>query len=381
MTRTRAGAHALLTLAVAAASLLACAAAPRADLPRLTLVPFVRGLERPVDLETAPGDPRLFVVEQWGRIRVIENGRLRARPFLDITDRTSRGNEQGLLGIAFHPQFATNGLLFVNYTDRDGNTNVVRYRVTPDRAQADPATATRILHVDQPYSNHNGGQLVFGPDGMLWIPLGDGGLAGDPHGNAQNRNVLLGKLLRIDVDHGAPYAIPSDNPYARGGGRPEVWAYGLRNPWRIAFDGDLLYIGDVGQDTYEEVDVAAWREPGIDYGWKLREGLHPFRPDAPSAGGTPHDPVVEYPHREGCCVIGGRVYRGPVAALRGLYFYADECTGWIAAFRARGGRATESVRWRPTASIEPTSFGEDAQHELYVLDLKGTVYRIGAPAP
>jgi hypothetical protein len=370
--------------ALACAALLAALASPAcAPAAQLTLERVAEGLTRPIDLVVAPGDPRLFIVEQAGRIRMMRGGVLVKQPFLDITDRTSRGNEQGLLSVAFHPRFATNGLLFVDYTDRDGNTNVVRYRVTPDRHAVDPASATRILFVEQPYPNHNGGHLQFGPDSMLYIAFGDGGSGGDPHGNGQNLSVLLGKLLRIDVDHGTPYAIPRDNPFASGrGGRPEIWAYGLRNPWRIAFDQGLLYIGDVGQNQWEEVDVAPADSGGIDYGWNLREGTHPYdagngpRARIEALGPTLRAPAVEYPHADGCCVIGGRVYRGPVASLRGLYFYADQCGGWIASFRWRNGRAEEQTRWHPSAKLEPVAFGQDARGELYVLDLGGKVYRI-----
>lgn len=358
-------------------------AAPCAAAPQLELELVVRGLERPVDLAVAPGGTRLYIVEQRGRIRVVENGRLREQPFLDIVDRVSHANEQGLLGLAFHPRFASNGLLFVNYTDRDGNTNVVRYRVSRDGRVADPATAKRILFVKQPYANHNGGQLLFGPDSMLYVPLGDGGSGGDPHGNGQNLSTLLGKLLRIDVDHGSPYAIPAGNPFARGGGRPEIWAYGLRNPWRVAFDSGLLYIADVGQDQWEEVDVSPARQAGINYGWNWYEGDHAFRTrgswfgdGAPPLRSALNWPAVEYSHVDGCSVIGGRVYRGSVAGLRGLYFYADECGGWIESFRWRNGRVEERTRWRAEPLATPTAFGVDARGELYVLDLVGRVFRI-----
>jgi glucose/arabinose dehydrogenase len=357
------------------ASLVSPACAPAAQL-RLELA--ADGLERPVDFVAAPGDSRLFIVEQWGRIRVLENGRVRPEPFLDLSDQVSRGNEQGLLGLAFHPRFASNGLLFVNYTDRNGDTHVTRYRVTRDRRFADPATATTILFVQQPYANHNGGQVLFGPDSMLYIPLGDGGSGGDPHGNGQNLKVLLGKLLRIDVNRGTPYAIPPDNPFARSGkGRPEIWAYGLRNPWRIAFDSGLLYIADVGQNQWEEVDVAPAREAGINYGWNRFEGNHVF---PARIGARPrldaHAPALEYSHGQGCCIIGGHVYRGSVAALRGQYFYADECGGWIESFRWRNGRAEERTRWRFGPRIHPSAFGVDARGELFVLDLDGRVFRI-----
>jgi len=369
--------HGLMPWAFTALSLLAVVSPACAPAAEILLERVADGLARPVDLVTASGDARIFIVEQPGWVRVVEHGRLRREPFLDVSDRVSHGNEQGLLSLAFHPRYRTNGLLYVNYTDRDGNTNVVRYRVLPDRSAVDPATATRILFVPQPYANHNGGHLLFGPDSMLYIPLGDGGSGGDPHGNGQNLGTLLGKLLRVDVDHGTPYSIPPDNPFVhRRDARPEIWAYGLRNPWRIAFDAGRLYIADVGQNQWEEVDVAPEREAGVDYGWNLFEGNHVYAGHAAPARVALRSPVVEYSHREGCCIIGGRVYHGSVEALRGMYLYSDECSGWIAGFRWRQGRAADPARWRPSASLSPTAFGEDARGELYILDLGGKVYRI-----
>ena len=371
---------------VVIAALLLCLASPAcAPAAQLELERTVDGLERPVDLVTAPGDARLYIVEQPGRIRVVENGKLREEPFLDISALTSRGNEQGLLGMAFHPRYRSNGYVFVNYTGVDGNTNVVRYRALPGGRRLDPATATLILSVDQPYANHNGGHLLFGPDSMLYIPLGDGGSGGDPKGNGQNTHAWLGKLLRIDIDHGTPYAIPRDNPFADGKrGRPEVWAYGLRNPWRIAFDAGQLYIADVGQNRWEEVDVAPANKPGINYGWNLLEGTHTYDKGgsgkdrgAPAGLGT-WPPAVEYPHSEGCCVIGGGVYHGSIAALRGHYIYSDACSGWIASFVWKHGQAEQRARWRTSRHITPNAFGVDARGEMYVLDMGGKVYRLAA---
>ncbi len=360
---------------LAALACLAPAFVRAADL-RLTLV--ASGLRRPVDLCSAPGDPRLFVVEQPGRIRIVENGKVKTPPFLDLTGLVSRANEQGLLGLAFHPRYAENGLLFVNYTDTDGATQVVRYKVRADRQAADPASARRILTVEQPYSNHNGGQVLFGPDGMLYIPLGDGGSGGDPHGNGQNLRTLLGKILRIDVDRGSPYAIPADNPFAtRKDARPEIWAYGVRNPWRIAFDptGTKLFVADVGQNEWEEVNVAPARRGGINYGWKAYEGTHVYDRNT-RIDPAPWVPILDYSHKGACCVIGGHVYRGSVPSLRGLYFYADECGGWIESFRERNLRSTELTHWTLNQHLTPTAFGEDAKGELYVLDLGGKVFRI-----
>jgi hypothetical protein len=357
-------------LSLAGLALPSCMAAAELDLRLVT-----DRLERPVDLVGVPGSDRIYVVEQVGRVRLIEGGRLLHQPVLDIRRLVSRGNEQGLLGIALHPRFEDNGLLFVNYTDREHATHVVRYRIAAGGRAIDPGSRLEVLYVPQPYSNHNGGQVLFGPDGMLYVPLGDGGAGGDPHGNGQNLGTLLGKLLRIDVDRGSPYAVPSDNPFVgRRGARPEIWAYGLRNPWRIAFDRGLLYIGDVGQNRWEEVDVVSARQAGINYGWNHFEGSHAYR-GRPDAAGM-QMPVLEYGRGDGCTVIGGLVYRGPVARLRGLYFYADHCQGWIESLRFRGGRVTERTRWRVPRGLEPTAFGEDAAHHLYVLDLGGAVYRV-----
>jgi glucose/arabinose dehydrogenase len=339
----------------------------------------VDGLDSPVWLTAPPGDSaRLFVVEQPGRIRVIRNGRLLPAPFLDLRDRVRSGGERGLLSVAFHPRYRENGWLFVDYTDRHGDTQIERYRVGADPDRADPASATAILHIAQPYANHNGGLVLFGPDGMLWIGMGDGGSAGDPQDRAENPDELLGKLLRIDVDRGAPYAIPPGNPFAgRGGGRAEIWAMGLRNPWRYSFDPTLhhLWIGDVGQNAWEEVDLVDDRAPGLDFGWRRDEGTHPYR--AGAGRGTPVMPLIEYPHAEGCSVIGGFVYRGrAVPALAGQYVYGDYCSGWIRSVRAEGGRVTETHLWNVKHPGSISSFGIDGRGELYVITLDGSVLRV-----
>jgi glucose/arabinose dehydrogenase len=345
---------------------------------------IVSGLERPVYL-THAGDTtgRLFVVEQSGRIRILQNGALLADPFLDLTDLVNdSGNEQGLLGLAFHPDYAANGLFFVNYTDANGDTAVVRYSVSADPNRADPASAKMILQVAQPFPNHNGGDLAFGPDGYLYIGLGDGGSAGDPQGNGQNLKALLGKLLRIDVNPGDPYGIPPDNPFVgHPEARPEIWAYGLRNPWRYSFDratGDL-YIADVGQNAYEEIDYQpAGSQGGENYGWNFMEGAHPFKGQAP-AGLTA--PVAEYSHQVGgCSVTGGYVYRGPsLPALNGVYLYGDYCSGQVWALY-RSGSSWENVALL-NAFFTISSFGEDANGEVYVLDHGGgAVYQwVAAP--
>jgi glucose/arabinose dehydrogenase len=346
------------------------------------LTPVATGLDQPLHLTAPSGDSRLFVVEQPGRIRIVRDGRLLRRPFLDLTDRVRSGGERGLLSVAFHPRYAENGWLFVNYTDRRGDTRIERYTVTRDPDLADPSSGVLVLHVDQPYANHNGGQVAFGPDGMLWIGMGDGGSGGDPQGHAQNLESLLGKMLRLDVDHARPYAIPPDNPFARGGGRPEIWAWGLRNPWRWAFQSGpgLLYVADVGQNAWEEVNVVDVRRPGLDFGWNVLEGSHCYR--APRCDRSRRVmPAVEYPHADGCSVTGGLVYRGRrIPALRGHYVFADYCSGWIRSFRWDGTRAVERRQWRLAPVPEIASFGEDARGELYVLSLAGTVYRVTGPA-
>jgi len=347
----------------------------------LALEAVVSGLESPVHLASPPGDPRLFVVEQRGRIRVVQNGLLLLDPFLDITSRVGYGGERGLLSVAFHPRYATNGFFFVNYTDRKGDTRVERYHVSGERNRADAASARLVLRVDQPYANHNGGHILFGPDSMLYIGMGDGGSGGDPHGNGQNLETLLAKLLRIDVDHGDPYAIPAGNPFkAERGMRPEIWAWGLRNPWRLCFDrsSGMLYIADVGQNEWEEIDVAPAEAPGLDYGWNVMEGMHCFkRANCERRGLTL--PALEYDHGQGCSVTGGVVYRGrriPWAA--GLYFFSDYCSGWIRSFRYTNGAVTELKEWRLPKVNSVTSFGEDAEGEIYVLSQNGSIQRIAA---
>ena len=401
-TRTGSALGALLALVLAAAP--GCArgsgapaAADTADAftptRGLTLVEVARGLDHPLYVTAPAGDSRVFIVEQTGRVKILEGGRLRERPYLDLRAKLTSGGERGLLSIAFHPGYATNGFVFVNYTDLHGDTRVERYRVSADRNVVDPGSALLVLTVTQPYVNHNGGHLLFGPDGMLWIGMGDGGAGGDPHGNGQNPGALLGKLLRIAPDisgdpHAPPYRIPADNPYAAGhasmpaGARPEIWAVGLRNPWRFAFDDSakLLYIADVGQDRWEEIDVSPMRAAGLDYGWNLREGRHDYKPGARSASALV-EPLVEYGHAEGCSVTGGFVYRGSaMPELSGTYFFSDYCQGWIRSFRVASGRATERREWTGLDAGQVTSFGLDAAGELYLTNASGRVLRFARAA-
>ncbi len=338
------------------------------------------GFSKPLDLTHAgDGSGRLFVVEQPGTIRVIQDANVLPEPFLDIRERVGdRANEQGLLGLAFHPRYAENGYFYVNYTDQNGNTVIARFQVTGDLNRADPGSETQLLRVTQPYANHNGGALAFGPDGNLYIGLGDGGAAGDPQGHGQSVDSLLGKVLRIDVDSGEPYAIPSDNPFAGGGGRTEIWAYGLRNPWRLSFDrltGDL-YIGDVGQNSIEEIDFLPAGTPGgVNFGWSYREG------SADYSGVVPADaelipPVAEYGHGQGCSVTGGQVYRGQqLPAWQGVYVFGDYCSGLVwGLLRGAGGTWQSDILFRLSARI--SSFGTDESGEVYLVDHGGSVLQL-----
>ncbi len=355
---------------------------PPAGDASIQLRQVVGGLASPVHLAAPAGDARLFVVEQAGRIRIVQNGSLLPTPFLDITDRVGSGGERGLLSVAFHPRYASNGFLYVNYTDRAGDTRVERYRASADPARADPATAQLVIGIDQPYSNHNGGLVSFGPDGMLYVGMGDGGGGGDPDENGQDPRELLGKLLRLDVDGAQPYAIPAGNPYAgRTDGRPEIWALGMRNPWRFSWDlaAGLLYVADVGQNRLEEVDVVPAGQAGLNYGWDVMEGSDCFEPRTGCDRAGLVVPALEYTHDDGCSITGGFVYRGQdIPALRGHYLYADYCPGWIRSCRYAGGQATDARRWDVDNVGNVTSFGEDGRGELYVLTSGGGVYKIVA---
>lgn len=346
---------------------------------RLTVETVASGLDDPLYLTAPPGDPRLFVVEQAGRVLIVEDGQLVSTPFLDIRDEVSSGSERGLLSIAFHPEYASNGYFYVSYTSEpDGDTRIARYSVSADPNRADATSARVVLERDQPYSNHNGGLIAFGPDGMLYIGLGDGGGGGDPQGNGQDTGTWLGALLRIDVDGGDPYGIPADNPFVGETGLDEIWAYGLRNPWRFAFDREAghLYIADVGQNDWEEVNVAAADQGGLNYGWNIMEGRHCYGSDDCDMTGL-ELPVLEYDHSQGCSVTGGYVYRGSaIVEIRGHYFYSDFCDGFLRSFRYTGSGIADERLWDVGDLGSVLSFGEDAAGELYILSANGSVYRL-----
>jgi glucose/arabinose dehydrogenase len=351
----------------------------------LALNPVVSGLNAPVDLQTPnDGSGRLFVVEQAGTIRVVTNASLLPTPFLDIHSKVDFGGEKGLLGVAFHPNYQQNRRFFVNY-DRivsgQMQTVISEFQTSPtDPNQADPASERILFTVDQPFPNHKGGQLVFGPDGFLYIGLGDGGSAGDPQGNGQKLQTLLGKMLRIDVDHtsgGLPYAIPPDNPFLNGADRGEIWAFGFRNPWRFSFDpaNGQFFVGDVGQDKYEEIDIL---QKGGNFGWNIMEGLHCFNPPSGCNMSGLILPIAEYDHSEGDAVIGGYVYRGTaIPQLVGTYLLSDFESGTIWGLtKNSAGTWTRAQLLATRKNI--SSFGRDEAGELYVLDYSGTLLRIVA---
>ncbi len=343
----------------------------------------VRGFDQPLDLTHAgDGSGRIFIVEQGGLIHIVKDGQALTTPFLDIRDRTAtNAYERGLLGLAFHPLYAQNGFFYINYTTFGGDTVIARFQVSGNQDIADSSSELRLLEVAQPFANHNGGGLAFGPDGYLYIGLGDGGSGGDPFGNGQSLNTLLGKILRIDVDRGSPYAIPPDNPFANGGGLAEIWAYGLRNPWRFSFDvftGDV-YIADVGQNIWEEVNFVLSGNPsGQNFGWNYREASHPFL-GSPDAALVLVDPVTEY-EQAGvhCSIIGGFVYRGQVLpGWNGVYIYGDFCSGviWGLVQTISGDWISQQLFNLP---VNISSFGIDQQGELYVVGHEGIIYRLVA---
>lgn len=356
--------------------------------PNIQIEPIITGIESPVAITHAgDGSGRLFITLQIGKILVYDGQQLLPTPFLDIGSLITTGGERGLLSVAFHPNYVAKGFLYVNYTDLNGDTVIARYMVSVDPNVVDPASATILLVIPQPFTNHNGGQLQFGPDGYLYIGMGDGGSGGDPLNNAQNLASMLGKILRIDVDADFPYGIPLANPFiGNPNANPEIWALGLRNPWRFSFDrltGDLL-IADVGQSSWEEVNFQqATSMGGENYGWRLMEGTHCFNPSINCNDGSLTLPILEYDHSlDNCSITGGYRYRGALySGLEGVYFYADFCTGriWGAYLNASGSWNSEQLL---DTDLSITAFGEDEDGELYLAHFSsanGTIYKVTEP--
>lgn len=361
----------------------------------LTLVAtqVVAGLDSPTWLTAPPGDRRLFVTERPGRVRIVDNGSTRDQPYLDIGARVSTEGEGGLLSLAFDPQFERNGYFYVYYTDLQRNIVVERFNAGATATAANPTSGLVILRIPHPtYLNHFGGQLAFGPDGYLYLGTGDGGGGGDPQGNARNLASLLGKLLRIDVTSATtaqPYAIPAGNPYRDAAGRrPEIWASGLRNPWRFSFDATQLYLADVGQERREEINIVGTGQAGLDYGWNVLEGTLCYGAETCDRSGMTL-PVFEYDHGandvNGCSITGGFVYRGrALPELAGRYFYSDFCGGYLKSFLVTGTGAGNSVveqrDWEIADIGGIVSFGRDAEGELYLLTSGGAIHKIGRGA-
>ncbi|NNK99927.1 MAG: glucose dehydrogenase [Xanthomonadales bacterium] len=383
---------------LALAILLSCSMSVFAqDFDLLSLEEFASGLSQPVGIKHA-GDTsgRVFILEQSGLIKVVKNGVVNATPFLDLTgviDNAS--NEQGLLGLAFHPDYVNNGYFYVNYTRDPGPgddlTTIGRYQVSAGNPDVANTTETKILEIPQDAGNHNGGDIHFGPDGFLYIGMGDGGGSNDQFGHAQDILSLKGKMLRIDVN-GSPvagdvlcgqvqnYGIPPSNPFADVAGCDEIWSYGLRNPWRFSFDRQTgeIYIGDVGQNTWEEINLEPAATGGRNYGWSCREGQHDFASGNDCTGVSPTDPIIEYSHSPHCSVTGGYVYRGPGSMFNGYYFYGDYCSDvvWLASEGESGWTSTEWPLAAPTLN-SISSFGEDEEGKLYIADRNdGRVYMV-----
>lgn len=336
---------------------------------KVVLAPLATGIDKPIYVTQEPGGP-LLIVSQKGQIFSLQKGKLNL--WLDVSKKISCCSERGLLGLAFHPQYLKNHRFFINYTDHRGRTIVEEYK--------NGQSVGVVIAIKQPYANHNGGHLAFGPDGYLYIGTGDGGSNGDPHQLAQNPGSLLGKMLRIDIDRGKPYGIPADNPFIQEPKfKPEIWALGFRQPWRYSFDkqtGDF-YIGDIGQGNWEEIDfipAPPGENGGLNFGWSIMEGNHCFRPakNCRQAGLTP--PIIEYSHQQGCMVIGGYVYRGQaIPELQGSYIFGDFCKGAIWAARWQNGWRTSMLLG---GNLQISSFGQDDAGELYVVDYRGTIYKL-----
>jgi glucose/arabinose dehydrogenase len=356
---------------------------PRTTSPTLALTPVVSGLTNPLGMESSHDNTgRLFIVEQGGTIRILQNGALNAAPFLDVTSLVESGGEKGLLGLAFHPSYSTNRKFYVNYTRRvAGQLQSVISEYLASAAnpnQADISTARILLTYNQPFDNHNGGQLAFGPDGFLYIGVGDGGSGGDPNNNGQTKTVVLGKVLRIDVNStsaGKQYAIPAGNPFASGvGGAPEIFAWGFRNPWRFSFDSSRLFVADVGQDAFEEIDIV---EVGKNYGWRIMEGTHCFNPSTNCDQTGLTLPIFDYPHSDGEAVTGGFVYRGSaIPSLVGAYVFGDFISGNIWFLSQNGSTWTRTLAIASGRGV--SSFGRDDSGEIYVVDYSGTILRLVA---
>ncbi|HEX3353704.1 MAG TPA: PQQ-dependent sugar dehydrogenase [Terriglobales bacterium] len=357
---------------------------PPAGTPSIAVSPFVGGFSNPVDFQTPDdGSGRIFIVQQTGTIRILSGGALLPAPFLDISARVNFDSaEQGLLGLAFHPSYSQNRRFYLNYDRLSGSqmqTVIAEYQLTADPNVADIASERILLTVDQPFANHKGGQMAFGPDGFLYIAFGDGGNGGDPLGNGQNRQTLLGKIARIDVDHtdaGLQYAIPADNPFVGSGDRGEIWAYGFRNPWRFSFETGTgrLFVADVGQDKYEEVDLV---QKGLNYGWNIMEGLHCFNPSTNCSMTGLTLPIAEYDHSEGDTVIGGYVYHGTaIQGLSGAYVFGDFSNGKIWELTESSGTWTRTLLLNSGHNM--SAFGQDSAGELYLVDYSGSVLKIVA---
>lgn len=343
------------------------------------LTSFATGFSSPIEITHPVGDARLFVVQKGGSIKILNpDGTVNPTNFLTLPSGTvSNGSEQGLLGLAFHPNYATNGYFFLNYTNTAGNTVIARYSVTANPNLADATSGTILLTINQPYANHNGGTIRFGADGYLYIGMGDGGSAGDPGNRAQNISENLGKMLRIDVDGPAPYGIPPTNPYVGVAGNDEIWAIGLRNPWKFSFDmlNNDLWIADVGQDAYEEVNYnPAPVAPGLNFGWKCYEANNVYTNGCAVSGTNYTFPVAQYSHSSGCSITGGYVYRGSTYPnFYGKYFMADYCFNKIGMISV----GSSTITWSNAFSGNFTTFGQDLNGEIYVAGINnGIVYKL-----
>ena len=374
---------------MASATPVGVAVPPPLSVVSISLSTVASGFASAIGVSSAPGDARLFVIEQTGQVVIVSGGK-RGGTFLDISARLSCCGERGLLGLAFHPQYATNGRFFVRYTTPAGDVRVSEFHVSTDSNKADATSEKVILTIPHPtFGNHNGGRIEFGPDGYLYIGTGDGGSGGDPNNHGQDLNTLLGKMLRLDVDHfaaGLPYAIPGGNPFVgQTGKRGEIWSYGLRNPYTFSFDREThdLWIADVGQDAYEEVDratAASGGGKGVDYGWSVMEGNHCYRPSTGCSAAGMAPPLAEYAHGSGdsigCAIIGGYVYRGSAQPqLYGRYFFGDYCSGriWDA---AAAGPAQQTPQELLESGFQITGWGQDTNGELYLTATNGILYRL-----